>query len=69
MIELGEALKIVKNNKELIYNFAREENDYKHFFLPSMKEVINKNNPNATGYSKRLIQEDRKFFYNKKIIY
>jgi hypothetical protein len=38
----GEPHKIVKNDKELIYRFAREENDYKNFDLPSKDELRKK---------------------------
>ncbi len=38
----GEPHKIVRNDKELIYRFAREENDYKNFHLPSNAELKKK---------------------------
>lgn len=60
----GEAQKVVKNKKDLIFNFAKEENDYKNFFVPSVSEgvpynkTVGNKSRNLTLTSNKMLEEE-----------
>jgi hypothetical protein len=73
----GHTEKIVKNNKELIYNFAREENDYKNFIIPCVADfktkILQKGRTNTMSSKKseklppaEILQTDNSYVIKKQ---